>query len=189
MELRQVKGNTWVLDSWELIPFTRSTPSAAVCWTAGTWTQRVRLEDHAGTAGAEFQTGCDPVRPRATWVPHGQLRPVFQKAPEERRSIMQPGDGRRGSCQPLGIQLQSTASFVMSGPLGSTRSWAPPPVSRDPRILPFRGAGDRRSAGRGLKLCRTPGASTIGHIRRADPGRRAVSGRPPRRRGASCTTP
>ena len=32
MELRQVKGNTWVLDSWELIPLYRLDAHRCVFW-------------------------------------------------------------------------------------------------------------------------------------------------------------
>ena len=33
MELEQVKGNTWVLKSWELIPFTSWTTAIVFSWT------------------------------------------------------------------------------------------------------------------------------------------------------------
>ena len=44
MELRQVKGNTWVLDSWELIPLYRLDAHHCVLLDTGTWDQRDELE-------------------------------------------------------------------------------------------------------------------------------------------------
>ncbi|MFQ9411775.1 MAG: hypothetical protein ACLR1T_12995 [Evtepia gabavorous] len=38
MELERVKGNTWVLKSWGLIPSTRWTTPGASCWTRAPWT-------------------------------------------------------------------------------------------------------------------------------------------------------
>ena len=40
MELRQVKGNTWVLDSWELIPLYKLDAHRCVLLDTGTWDQR-----------------------------------------------------------------------------------------------------------------------------------------------------
>ena len=44
MELRQVKGNTWVLDSWELIPLYKLDAHRCVLLDTGTWDQRDELE-------------------------------------------------------------------------------------------------------------------------------------------------
>ena len=44
MELRQVKGNTWVLDSWELIPLYKLDAHHCVLLDTGTWDQRDELE-------------------------------------------------------------------------------------------------------------------------------------------------
>ena len=58
MELRQVKGNTWVLDSWELIPLYKLDAHRCVLLDTGTWDQRDELEaalDAAKTALAAEQ--------------------------------------------------------------------------------------------------------------------------------------
>ena len=51
MELRQVKGNTWVLDSWELIPLYRLDAHRCVLLDTGTWDQRDELEAALDAAG------------------------------------------------------------------------------------------------------------------------------------------
>ncbi len=39
MELERVKGNTWVLKSWELIPLYQVDDTrGASCWTRAPWT-------------------------------------------------------------------------------------------------------------------------------------------------------
>ena len=53
MELRQVKGNTWVLDSWELIPLYRLDAHRCVLLDTGTWDQRDELEAALDAAGQQ----------------------------------------------------------------------------------------------------------------------------------------
>ena len=64
MELRQVKGNTWVLDSWELIPLYKLDAHRCVLLDTGTWDQRDELEN-AGSAGhyEPGRGGADHVAP------------------------------------------------------------------------------------------------------------------------------
>lgn len=53
MELRQVKGNTWVLDSWELIPLYKLDAHRCVLLDTGTWDQRDELEAALDAAGLD----------------------------------------------------------------------------------------------------------------------------------------
>ena len=45
MELEQVKGNTWVLKSWELIPLYKVDDHHCVLLDTGTYDQRDELEE------------------------------------------------------------------------------------------------------------------------------------------------
>ena len=51
MELEQVKGNTWVLKSWELIPLYKVDDSHCVLLDTGTYDQRDELEEALKAAG------------------------------------------------------------------------------------------------------------------------------------------
>ena len=62
MELEQVKGNTWVLKSWELIPFYKLDDSHCILLDTGLNDQREDLEGSLREAGAHAR-GCD-LQPR-----------------------------------------------------------------------------------------------------------------------------
>lgn len=51
MELEQVKGNTWVLKSWELIPFYKLDDSHCILLDTGLNDQREDLEGSLREAG------------------------------------------------------------------------------------------------------------------------------------------
>ena len=51
MELEQVKGNTWVLKSWELIPLYKVDDHHCVLLDTGTYDQRDELEEALQAAG------------------------------------------------------------------------------------------------------------------------------------------
>lgn len=55
MELRQVKGNTWILDSWELIPLYKLDAHRCVLLDTGTWDQRDELEAALDAAGRSLK--------------------------------------------------------------------------------------------------------------------------------------
>ena len=78
MELRQVKGNTWVLDSWELIPLYKLDAHRCVLLDTGTWDQRDELEAALDAAGL------DPVA-TPTWTTWAAT-PISRKR-GERRSL------------------------------------------------------------------------------------------------------
>lgn len=143
MELRQVKGNTWVLDSWELIPLYKIDAHRCVLLDTGTWDQRDELEAALDAAGL------DPVAILCSHahMDHMGSNAYFQKT-RGTQVIMSLGEAAQ-IMSPLGIQLQYY-NFNM-GAFGQYPELGTAPVSRTASCC--RGSGRSRSAGRSLKFC------------------------------------
>lgn len=153
MELRQVKGNTWVLDSWELIPLYRLDAHRCVLLDTGTWDQRDELEAALDAAGL------DPVAILCSHahMDHMGSNAYFQKT-RGTQVIMSLGEAAQ-IMSPLGIQLQYY-NFNM-GAFGQYPELGTAPCLPDRILLP----GERavEIGGAKFEILPTPG-HTIDHI-------------------------
>ena len=153
MELRQVKGNTWVLDSWELIPLYKLDAHRCVLLDTGTWDQRDELEAALDAAGL------DPVAILCSHahMDHMGSNAYFQKT-RGTQVIMSLGEAAQ-IMSPLGIQLQYY-NFNM-GAFGQYPELGTAPCLPDRILLP----GERavEIGGAQFEILPTPG-HTIDHI-------------------------
>ena len=153
MELRQVKGNTWVLDSWELIPLYRLDAHHCVLLDTGTWDQRDELEAALDAAGL------DPVAILCSHahMDHMGSNAYFQKT-RGTQVIMSLGEAAQ-IMSPLGIQLQYY-NFNM-GAFGQYPELGTAPCLPDRILLP--GEREIEIGGAQFEILPTPG-HTIDHI-------------------------
>ena len=118
MELRQVKGNTWVLDSWELIPLYKLDAHRCVLLDTGTWDQRDELEAALDAAGL------DPVAILCSHahMDHMGSNAYFQKTRGtqvimslgEAAQIMSPSFSRSGSSMEMMMRPARSSSRASS---------------------------------------------------------------------------
>ena len=153
MELRQVKGNTWVLDSWELIPLYKLDAHRCVLLDTGTWDQRDELEAALDAAGL------DPVAILCSHahMDHMGSNAYFQKT-RGTQVIMSLGEAAQ-IMSPLGIQLQYY-NFNM-GAFGQYPELGTAPCLPDRILLP--GEREIEIGGAQFEILPTPG-HTIDHI-------------------------
>ena len=153
MELRQVKGNTWVLDSWELIPLYKLDAHRCVLLDTGTWDQRDELETALDAAGL------DPVAILCSHahMDHMGSNVYFQKT-RGTQVIMSLGEAAQ-IMSPLGIQLQYY-NFNM-GAFGQYPELGTAPCLPDRILLP--GEREIEIGGAQFEILPTPG-HTIDHI-------------------------
>ena len=100
MELERVKGNTWVLKSWELIPLYQVDDTRCILLDTGTVDQRAELE------AALDQAGLTPVAILGSHahIDHMGSYGYFQKT---RGAVLAMTLGEAGQLfSPLGLQLQ-----------------------------------------------------------------------------------
>ena len=69
MELERVKGNTWVLKSWELIPLYQVDDTRCILLDTGTVDQRAELEAALDQAGLTPVAILGSHAPSTTWGP------------------------------------------------------------------------------------------------------------------------
>ena len=69
MKLTQVRGNTWVLDSWELIPLYKLDDHRCVLLDTGTVEQREELEETLDEAGLTPGPSWAATPTSTTWAP------------------------------------------------------------------------------------------------------------------------
>ena len=153
MELRQVKGNTWVLESWELIPLYKVDDHRCILLDTGTYDQREEIE------AALDQAGLTPVAVLGSHahIDHMGSYAYFQR---ERGALLALTLGEAGQIfSPLGIQLQyynlNLGAFADYPELGTA------PCLPDRIILPQE--REVTLCGVTFGLVRTPG-HTVDHI-------------------------
>lgn len=120
MKLTQVRGNTWVLDSWELIPLYKLDDRRCVLLDTGTVEQREDLEDTLDEAGLTPVA----ILGSHTHIDHMGSHAYFQKT---RGTQVVMSLGEAGQIFSPWASSCSTTTF----PWPSSRtipSWAPPPA-------------------------------------------------------------
>ena len=153
MELRQIKGNTWVLESWNLIPLYRLDHTRCILLDTGTLEQRWELET------ALDQAGLTPVAILGSHahIDHMGSHGYFQKT-RGTRIVMSLGEAGQIASS-LGLQLQyytcPQGHFAAFPELGTA------PCVPDRVILP--GEETIRLFGADFGILRTPG-HTVDHI-------------------------
>lgn len=153
MKLTQVRGNTWVLDSWELIPLYKLDDHRCVLLDTGTVEQREELEETLDEAGLTPVA----ILGSHTHIDHMGSHAYFQKT-RGTQVVMSLGEAGQ-LFSPLGIQLQYNnfpmALFPDYPELGTA------PCVPDRVILP----GEDRVTlfGAEFTILRTPG-HTVDHI-------------------------
>lgn len=138
MELERVKGNTWVLKSWELIPLYQVDDTRCILLDTGTVDQPGGTGGRPGPGGADAGGHSGQPCPHR---PHGVLW-IFSKNPGGR-----PGSDPRGggtALFPLGLQLQYYNLSL--GAFGQYPELESAPCLLDRIILPP-GAGGSPCAG------------------------------------------
>ena len=100
MKLTQVRGNTWVLDSWELIPLYKLDDHRCVLLDTGTVEQREDLEDTLDEAGLTPVA----ILGSHTHIDHMGSHAYFQKT-RGTQVVMSLGEAGQ-IFSPLGLQLQ-----------------------------------------------------------------------------------
>ena len=156
MKLTQVRGNTWVLDSWELIPLYKLDDHRCVLLDTGTVEQREELEELEETLD---EAGLTPVAILGshTHIDHMGSHAYFQKT-RGTQVVMSLGEAGQ-LFSPLGMQLQYNnfplALFPDYPELGTA------PCVPDRVILPGEEAVTLFGATFGI--LRTPG-HTVDHI-------------------------
>ena len=120
MELERVKGNTWVLKSWELIPLYQVDDTRCILLDTGTVDQRAELE------AALDQAGLTPVAILGSHahIDHMGSYGYFQKT---RGAVLALTLGEAGQLF-LPWVCSCSTTICPWGPLGSTQSWRVPPV-------------------------------------------------------------
>ena len=153
MKLTQVRGNTWVLESWELIPLYKLDDHRCVLLDTGTVEQREDLEDTLDEAGLTPVA----ILGSHTHIDHMGSHAYFQKT-RGTQVVMSLGEAGQIS-SPLGLQLQYNnfpmALFPDYPELGTA------PCVPDRVILPGEEAVTLFGASFGI--LRTPG-HTVDHI-------------------------
>ena len=153
MKLTQVRGNTWVLDSWELIPLYKLDDHRCVLLDTGTVEQREDLEDTLDEAGLTPVA----ILGSHTHIDHMGSHAYFQKT-RGTQVVMSLGEAGQ-IFSPLGLQLQYNnfpmALFPDYPELGTA------PCVPDRVILPGEEAVTLFGATFGI--LRTPG-HTVDHI-------------------------
>lgn len=153
MELRQVKGNTWVLESWELLPLYRLDEHRCILLDSGMWDQRDELEAALDAAGLE---------PVAILCSHAHMdhmgsNAYFQKT-RGTQVVMSLGEAAQ-IMSPLGLQLQYY-NFNM-GAFGAYPELGTAPCLPDRILRP--GEREVELFGARFEILPTPG-HTIDHI-------------------------
>lgn len=100
MKLTQVRGNTWVLDSWELIPLYKLDDHRCVLLDTGTVEQREELEETLDEAGLTPVA----ILGSHTHIDHMGSHAYFQKT-RGTQVVMSLGEAGQ-IFSPLGLQLQ-----------------------------------------------------------------------------------
>ena len=153
MKLTQVRGNTWVLESWELIPLYKLDDHRCVLLDTGTVEQREDLEDTLDEAGLTPVA----ILGSHTHIDHMGSHAYFQKT-RGTQVVMSLGEAGQ-IFSPLGLQLQYNnfpmALFPDYPELGTA------PCVPDRVILPGEEAVTLFGATFGI--LRTPG-HTVDHI-------------------------
>jgi len=153
MKLTQVRGNTWVLDSWELIPLYKLDDHRCVLLDTGTVEQREELEETLDEAGLTPVA----ILGSHTHIDHMGSHAYFQKT-RGTQVVMSLGEAGQ-LFSPLGMQLQYNnfplALFPDYPELGTA------PCVPDRVILPGEEAVTLFGATFGI--LRTPG-HTVDHI-------------------------
>ena len=153
MKLTQVRGNTWVLDSWELIPLYKLDDHRCILLDTGTVEQREELEETLDEAGLTPVA----ILGSHTHIDHMGSHAYFQKT-RGTQVVMSLGEAGQ-IFSPLGLQLQYNnfpmALFPDYPELGTA------PCVPDRVILP----GEDRVTlfGAEFTILRTPG-HTVDHI-------------------------
>ena len=101
MKLTQVRGNTWVLDSWELIPLYKLDDHRCVLLDTGTVEQR---EDRRDTLTSRPLPRCHPTVLPSMPIDHMGSHAYFQKT-RGTQVVMSLGEAGQ-IFSPLGLQLQ-----------------------------------------------------------------------------------
>ena len=125
MKLTQVRGNTWVLDSWELIPLYKLDDHRCVLLDTGTVEQREDLEDTLDEAGLTPVA----ILGSHTHIDHMGSHAYFQKT-RGTQVVMSLGEAGQ-IFSPLGLQLQYN-NFPMAL-FPDYPSSGPPSASSAPR--------------------------------------------------------
>lgn len=153
MKLTQVRGNTWVLDSWELIPLYKLDDHRCVLLDTGTVEQREELEETLDEAGLTPVA----ILGSHTHIDHMGSHAYFQKT-RGTQVVMSLGEAGQ-IFSPLGLQLQYNnfpmALFPDYPELGTA------PCVPDRVILP--GEEAVTLFGAEFTILRTPG-HTVDHI-------------------------
>ena len=153
MELERVKGNTWVLKSWELIPLYQVDDTRCILLDTGTVDQRAELE------AALDQAGLTPVAILGSHahIDHMGSYGYFQKT---RGAVLALTLGEAGQLfSPLGLQLQYYNLSL--GAFGQYPELESAPCLPDRIILPQE--REVTLCGVTFGLVRTPG-HTVDHI-------------------------
>ena len=154
MELERVKGNTWVLKSWELIPLYQVDDTRCILLDTGTVDQRAELE------AALDQAGLTPVAILGSHahIDHMGSYGYFQKT---RGAVLALTLGEAGQLfSPLGLQLQYYNLSL--GAFGQYPELESAPCLPDRIILPQE--REVTLCGVTFGLVRTPG-HTVDHIK------------------------
>ena len=132
MKLTQVRGNTWVLDSWELIPLYKLDDHRCVLLDTGTVEQREELEETLDEAGLTPVA----ILGSHTHIDHMGSHAYFQKT-RGTQVVMSLGEAGQ-IFSPLGLQLQyNNFPMALSRGRRPSPSSGPPSASSAPRATPW----------------------------------------------------